>query len=69
MKISVNTLKKALSMLEKANALDVDVRIDLNGGIDKFTLEFEDLKGTETVIKIAESNSGGFDFISRLERF
>jgi hypothetical protein len=69
MVIEVKNLEKVMAAIKKANALDVSINIFTIAGIQRLSIIYEQLDGTNIQVELAENESGGFDYITRKERF
>lgn len=69
MKVSADSLVKALSLLSKAGAPNADIYVSKINSIERLVVKFQDANGDDVELQLAEADSGGFDYIERRERF
>jgi len=69
MKLETKSLEKALDYIKKAHAPTVSLKLVNIAGIERAVLQFKNLAGDTVIIELAEESSGGFDKITKSERF
>jgi hypothetical protein len=69
MRLETKALLKVMKLIEASSSTQISVHISNVAGLPRMSFEFDNASGDTIVVELAEVNSGGFDKITRSERF